>query len=124
MKQLKASNIAVPLATHTVSRLMNEAGFRYAAYKKMYYVDRHEAPDVVASRKIYVEKNFHNELRERTWTHMTMYDFNKVIESKGDDDEIREFIRSKVHIYPDKTTGTLMVEVNINDLKCQTSYVP
>jgi hypothetical protein len=44
---------------------MGEAGFKYEKYRKSYYVDRHEDPDVVEDRVRYLKRNFEDEVFEK-----------------------------------------------------------
>jgi len=80
MENLKAMNISVPVKENVVGRWMKEAGFCYAAYKKSYYVDRHEAPDVVESRNKYLVSNFEDEIHERCWVQLTVPQFHAMVE--------------------------------------------
>jgi hypothetical protein len=59
-EQLKSQlNIkSFPVTPTIVRRWMRDAGFKYEAYRKCYYVDRHEDPDVVADRAEYIPKCF------------------------------------------------------------------
>ena len=56
VQDMLSHNIAVAVKLNDVSRWMREAGFKYVAYKKSYYVDRHEAADVIADRNKYLRK--------------------------------------------------------------------
>jgi hypothetical protein len=71
-----------PVSQHIVRRWMRDAGFRYEAYRKCYYVDRHEDTDVVADRTDYIPKCFAMELREHVWVQLTLVKYNKAIEFK------------------------------------------
>ena len=64
VENLRALNISYPVKENVVSNWMREAGFRYAAYKKSYYMDRHEAPDIVADREKYLVRNFDDKICE------------------------------------------------------------
>ena len=117
MENLKAMNISVPVKENVVARWMNEAGFCYAAYKKSYYVDRHEAPDVVESRNKYLVSNFEDEIHERCWVQLTVPQFHAVMKKneKGEGiDNVRKFIMSRAHTYQNEQ-NVPMVEVNIHD---------
>ena len=65
--QLKSNRISYPVSPYIVGRWMREAGFRYERYKKTYYVDKHEDPDVIKYCNTYLEESFSDELYEHCW---------------------------------------------------------
>ena len=65
--KLKYAHITYPVKPNVVSGWMNKAGFRYAAYKKLYYVDQHKASDVVEDQERYLKRKFEDKLEEQCW---------------------------------------------------------
>ena len=57
-EQLCNDKIWYPVSNFIVSRWMKEAGFKYEANKKWYYVDRHKYEDVVSDRVTYLDLLF------------------------------------------------------------------
>ena len=97
-------NITVPVELNVVSRWMRKAGFKYDAYKKCYYVDRHEAADVIADRNKYLRKFFEDEVREKSWVQMPLSEFHLLMKKErkaGEavDEDVRNFIADKEHMY-------------------------
>jgi hypothetical protein len=76
-KEFTNLNISYPVTPHIASRWLREAGFRYEAHRKSYYVDRHEAPDVVHTRKKYVRRSFELELREYCWVQLPKMEYER-----------------------------------------------
>jgi hypothetical protein len=76
-EQFTNLNISYPVTPHIASRWLREAGFRYEAHRKSYYVDRHEAPDVVHTRKKYVGRSFKLELREYCWVQLPKMEYER-----------------------------------------------
>ena len=76
-EQFTNLNISYPVSLHKASRWLREAGFRYEAHRKSYYVNRHEAPDVVHTRKKYVGRCFKLELREYSWVHLPKMEYER-----------------------------------------------
>jgi hypothetical protein len=79
-EQLKSQlNIKLfPVQPQIVRRWMRDAGFKYEAYFKCYYVDCHEDPDVVEDRGEYIPKCFKVELREHVWVQLLLKTYKKV----------------------------------------------
>ena len=121
VKDLRANNITVPVKPNVVSNWMKEAGFQYAAYKKSYYVDRHEALGIIQARNKYLKQNFKDEINKNCWLQMLLEEYKSAMkmERKGEDEEeVRKFIESRSYKYIYKN-GQLTVEVNMYDLKKQ-----
>jgi hypothetical protein len=76
-EQFTNLNISYPVSPHIASRWLREAGFRYEAHRKSYYVDRHEAPNVVHTRKKYVGRCFKLELREYSWVQLPKVEYER-----------------------------------------------
>ena len=63
-QELMNNKISYPVSLHVCARWTKEAGFCYQRHKKTYYVDRHEAPDIVADRNNYVRTTLPFEIYE------------------------------------------------------------
>ena len=140
LDQLKCICIkSVPVTQLTVRRWMRDAGFKYAAHKKCYYVDRHEDPDVVADRNQYIPACFKSEMRQHVWVQMPLEQYKCALDKKNrsgkkrdqsgkvrkkkkkkarSDDEnnksIEHFYDSLTYHYQPKETGIDMVEVHVD----------
>jgi hypothetical protein len=89
-EQLTNHHISYPVSPHIVSRWMGEAGFRYEAHRKSYYVDRHEAPDVVRTRNKYNVRCLELELREYCWVQIPRKEYDRRKKAKKPQQAKRE----------------------------------
>jgi hypothetical protein len=62
---------------------MRDAGFKYAAHKKCYYVDRHEDSDVVADRNEYIPACFKSELRQHVLVQLPLEQYKEALDKKN-----------------------------------------
>ena len=99
---------------------MREYGFRYAGYKKSYYVDRHEDPDVVLSCEVYVKQNFQDEVDEKCWIQLPVVLYHNIMRREESVGNVEKFVRSKAFFYIDNNNSQY-VEVNIHDLSSDTA---
>ena len=115
-KQIDKSNIAYPISQNIVSWWMVEAIFKYVAYKKLYYINWHEAPEVVQSWNEYLKQNFKDWQEAVCWVHLTLFQYKTMILKDGvKQDEFKKLITSKLYHYANKTNGKLMVELNVQN---------
>jgi hypothetical protein len=95
-----------PVQPRIVRRWMRDAGFKYEAYRKCYYVDRHEDPDVVADRTDYIPKCFEVELREHVWVQLPLETYTRVMELKRKHNEPRKKRTKGGAVKPHSNTET------------------
>ena len=93
-----------PVKENIVARWMQEAGFRYGAYQKTYYVNRHKAPGVVADQRSYLKQNAVGELEVTCWLHLLMPEYKVMFQKVKvkQESEVEKFIRSKTHFHVNK----------------------
>ena len=118
-KELTNYKISYPVSKHIVASWMKEAGFHYAGYKKSYYVDRHEDPDVVIDREKYILRCFEDELYEACWIQMPYKDYlrtqRKRIQNKCIDDEVTTFVEKMAYVFSKhKNQKEQMIEMHVD----------
>jgi hypothetical protein len=59
---------------------MRDAGFKYAAHKKCYYVDRHEDSDVVDDRNQYIPACFKSEMHQQVWVQLPLEEYKLALD--------------------------------------------
>ena len=134
-EQLANNLISFPVSLHVCSRWMKEAGFRYQRYKKTYYVDRHEDPDVVADRNSYVNTTLPLEVYEHCWIQQPKQEYLKTLfkqktnevnikqtkgvkgeQEKNYEHSVEKYIaENQVHFFTNKE-GREMVEQHVDDV--------
>ena len=71
LKTFKTFHVSYPIAPSVAYTWMIRVGCERSVNKKNYYVDRHEAPDVVKYRNSYVRRDLERELRQPVWIQLT-----------------------------------------------------
>jgi hypothetical protein len=84
---------------------MRDARFKYEAYLKCYYVDRHEDPDVMADRAKYIPKCFEVEMREHVWVQLPLDTYSRPLEFKRKENEPQNKRKSSGEVKLDSTTA-------------------
>ena len=109
VQQLHDNGFPYPISHYMIGTWMKEIGFEYRRYKKCYYVDRHEDPDVVEARNIYIADHFETELREKCWTVMPLGEYKKTFMGKkkvkritADDKKVGKFMDKDVYHFKDR----------------------
>ncbi len=79
---------------------MHDAGFKYAAHKKCYYVDRHKDLDVVADCNQCIPVCVKSELRQHVWVQLPLEQYQKGLDRKNKSGKKRDQsgkVRKKKH---------------------------
>ena len=65
---------------------MHSSGFVYLQYKKKYYVNTHERTDVVAHRRVYVERELADEVNQAVWIQLSVQKARRLLFQSGGGD--------------------------------------